>query len=791
MLKRGRILTTARTADGAAVEFRAGLARSWRIVFIIYALILTVGTHWPAFTLAPEVPASDKALHMAAFGVLAWLLWRTRWITHLWQAGILALAWSMLDEYSQSIAILNRWCTWEDGLANALGVILVVVWLWALKPVGGSVNRMRLKLHALAFDRVFQSPRNWLILFAIFLACAAIPVVAWALLGPVGTSRAFIVAAIAFALIGGLTVMRMWRRHRRVIAGDRICFSCGSSCHDAEFDPFGDGNCPVCGGEIHRGQWGNPTQPAFGSRITLLLWPLVLSGLILGVVLLLITISSPVYAAILNNNRLTISAPKIAHFIGSLPDDLTLAVDFTFLFLLFAIATRVYRIRLARFHDRSIRCRKCDHDLRGTPTEQGMGRCGECGTQFVRLDMEDEAKPAKTSRFTTPIALDREHLLVLLGVVIVPVAVLTVRWGAAVFMAELIIPTKAAMVGTWLAMIPAAVPFARAIGGCRNKTVPFIPLIWSAVLFVASVMFAPMLESIADAAAALMAVGLGYFGVWIMRPYAGPAERMRIQYRNYILREALRQGRYVKLFITRFVYGGILVPAVFGGIWIVFFVFGPMPQSSGAAEASSRIISQGWFWSLLPLLALFFIAMGCLGSAVRVVRAVTREEVPGKPCSSCRSGCEGMAFDSDGWGQCIECGASVHQGQWLFPPYLSKAAGSLAFKSWWKKRLWWWLIAVLGLPLSLMVAMWVEVWFQNEASIFLFSMLFVSGIWALWLWRSVRSAQALAWDRQHLRCRECQYDLRGTPTEQGVGRCGECGTQFVRLGSTGDEPDCR
>ena len=59
--------------------FRAH-ARPWRILFVAYAIGLTVATHWPDFRLAPEVPATDKSLHMLAFAGLAWLLWRTRWI---------------------------------------------------------------------------------------------------------------------------------------------------------------------------------------------------------------------------------------------------------------------------------------------------------------------------------------------------------------------------------------------------------------------------------------------------------------------------------------------------------------------------------------------------------------------------------------------------------------------------------------------------------------------------------------------------------------------------------------
>ena len=38
---------------------------------------------------------------------------------------------------------------------------------------------------------------------------------------------------------------------------------------------------------------------------------------------------------------------------------------------------------LARGFGRA-RCPQCGHDLRGTPTVDGEGRCGECGTPFSR-----------------------------------------------------------------------------------------------------------------------------------------------------------------------------------------------------------------------------------------------------------------------------------------------------------------------------------------------------------------------------------------------------------------------
>ena len=379
-----------------AATSRRRLAASWQVAFALYALALTVATHWPAFVLAEQVPADDKLLHAAAFALLTWLLWRTRWIRSRSLVVLAAVLWSLLDECSQAIPILNRWATWDDAAANVAGALLAGAWLWTLRPVGGPINRMRLRLHDLAFDRLFQHPRAWLLFALMLLACAAPAAVAWTTLRPAGTRRVIAACAVVWILAAGFTLLRLWRRERQRLAAHRPCFDCGAPCPDIEFDTRGLGHCPVCGATLHLAQWNDPSPPRFRMLVGIIAEPLAIAAILAFLVLLAILLSPLAYALLLQHFPTAGAVPRAARFIGRLPSDLAFAADFALLFLLFAAAVRAYRARLARYYDSPLRCRRCGHDLHATPTSRGVGRCGECGTPFVRLDLQPPTPEGRT-----------------------------------------------------------------------------------------------------------------------------------------------------------------------------------------------------------------------------------------------------------------------------------------------------------------------------------------------------------------------------------------------------------
>ncbi len=115
-----------------------------RVIFVLYAMALTTATHWPALDLTAgieTVPAPDKIIHMIAFSGLFVLLWRTRWVPRIWQAGLIVLVWALIDELSQSIEVLQRTFSVQDVVAGQLGVVVTLAWYRALAPVNRGLIR--------------------------------------------------------------------------------------------------------------------------------------------------------------------------------------------------------------------------------------------------------------------------------------------------------------------------------------------------------------------------------------------------------------------------------------------------------------------------------------------------------------------------------------------------------------------------------------------------------------------------------------------------------------------------
>lgn len=99
-----------------------------RVTFVLYALALTIGTHWPDLSVAsPGIEFSDKILHAGAFFGGALLLGLTGWLgppglRSAGFAGVIGVAWAAADELTQGLPGLNRSVSVFDFLADLLGV---------------------------------------------------------------------------------------------------------------------------------------------------------------------------------------------------------------------------------------------------------------------------------------------------------------------------------------------------------------------------------------------------------------------------------------------------------------------------------------------------------------------------------------------------------------------------------------------------------------------------------------------------------------------------------------------
>jgi len=162
------------------------------------------------------------------------------------------------------------------------------------------------------------------------------------------------------------------------------CFACASSCKDVQFDNAGKAKCLKCESDLHRGQWAEPMQLPISAMLRG-------AGLAVGVAaLLLATVFLSLFGLTLLHAKID-WVRQLNHAWQSWPDDMRITIDLTVIALIIASSVRIYRSRQARFYDRQDKfCRSCDHDLQGTPIEQGIGRCPECGVPFARYSTAEE-----------------------------------------------------------------------------------------------------------------------------------------------------------------------------------------------------------------------------------------------------------------------------------------------------------------------------------------------------------------------------------------------------------------
>ena len=356
------------------------------MVFVLSALAVTVATHWPALNVGGEtLPAPDKIVHMITFGALCVLLWRTRWIARLGHAGLIMLAWTVLDELTQALPVLDRTVSAQDMAAGQIGVVVVFAWYRALAPIGGPANRARLRYQAFVVDELLSRPVAWIGVAAAGLGGA---IVLGAVTGLIASRSGAEMMLIASIMVGGLAggvaataaaVAEASRRRAIVLGETRPCFTCSTSCRAAAVADDGRGECPACRAPFHAGQWAPPMllplRVALRGTV-----PAAAAG---GMVLLGAT---ALYGVVLASNVHVTAARSLLHGWQALLPDMQIVVDMALVAVALAVSVRVYRRRQAPLYDgQHRRCRCCDQLLAGTMVSHGTGRCPECGTMFARF----------------------------------------------------------------------------------------------------------------------------------------------------------------------------------------------------------------------------------------------------------------------------------------------------------------------------------------------------------------------------------------------------------------------
>ena len=280
-------------------------------------------------------------------------------------------------------------------------------------------------------------------------------------------------------------------------------------------------------------------------------------------------------------------------------------------------------------------------------------------------------------------------------------------------------------------------------------------------------------SSVTDILAGELGVALVVTWAWALGSIGGVANRTRLAQQHFLLAELFRQPRTWIIVASAALLGALLTG---GSIALAMkFVF-----TRYGGEQLSKILVAAMVGALA----------GTQVSLAGLLSRVAAGRVKQHPCFGCGSSCSAVRFDSAGQGRCPQCDASLQFGQWAEPMQLPLSAAARGVVP---------AVVLAGGMLiagaaSLLVLLrlsrqfaWandlIRTWHDFPPDMQTAVDLTAIALIAALAVRIYRRRQARLHDRQHLNCRACEHDLRGTPITQGVGVCPECGAPFVRFAS--------
>ena len=186
---------------------------------------------------------------------------------------------------------------------------------------------------------------------------------------------------IAFFLGGVFGIHQVfnfwWHAHRERIASRRRCFGCGSACSPPSPGQDAPVRCSRCRLPIHPLQWTIGADLRWRHRTRGLITLTVLLGAAFIIYFLFV-------------------ARGEQRFHGVVPvwdrpyPPLHAVADLSFFVVVACVGIRIERTFAAAVYDNQDKhCVRCAHDLNLLTTDQGLGRCPECGAPYVRIDSSD------------------------------------------------------------------------------------------------------------------------------------------------------------------------------------------------------------------------------------------------------------------------------------------------------------------------------------------------------------------------------------------------------------------
>lgn len=364
----------------------ARVARPWRVVLILYALALELGTHWPRLELGTEgFHVSDKMLHTAAFAGGAVLLWLSGWIRRPRWIFVAVVAWAAMDEVTQRIPGLGRTSSAVDLLAGAIGAALIAALLWAMGAIGRPGGAARLA-HARALWGIEESLGRWsavglVLLGALLVAPLGAIIGRWIFLLPriERPTEGIVEGALLGAAAGAHMTMEVLRR-RYLARAPRRCFRCDCEA-PAVLATKASAPCTDCGATLWASQWSEPPTVRIITGVQI-----VLAAMAVAALMVLLTFGLTLGVGTVAIQRQWSLVSDLGAAYRDLGYDMHLVIELFWVALVAAIGVRLVRWRLAAVLDRQHeRCVSCRFDLRGTATAHGEGTCPECGQRFAKL----------------------------------------------------------------------------------------------------------------------------------------------------------------------------------------------------------------------------------------------------------------------------------------------------------------------------------------------------------------------------------------------------------------------
>jgi VanZ family protein len=108
-------------------------------IFLCFALLLFTGTHWPQLRIEGPIPRTDLWMHFGAFATWTFLcgccaFFGPRWSrANIGTTCLIGLLYAALDEGLQLIPQLGRTAAFDDYGANAIGVAIGCLALYAIR----------------------------------------------------------------------------------------------------------------------------------------------------------------------------------------------------------------------------------------------------------------------------------------------------------------------------------------------------------------------------------------------------------------------------------------------------------------------------------------------------------------------------------------------------------------------------------------------------------------------------------------------------------------------------------